>query len=212
MRQKTFYGKKWLLFFIFFFLFIILSWIVLKKESFWLDQEISAFIESIRSTQLTEIFKWITNLVSVPALVIVCLLIYGNRITRKEGNIIVLNLIVVAILNALLKLAFARNRPMGIPLIEETGYSFPSGHSMISMAYFGLFIYLIYHSNFSPKKKWSMIVLFSFLILLIGISRIYLGVHYPSDVIGGFFLSVAYLILFTHVVSIYRKKRCKNGI
>ncbi len=213
MRDKTVYAKKWILFLILLLLFIVLTWTILKTEPFWLDQKISLFIESIRNPQMTVLFKWITNLVSVPALVVVCLLIYGNKSTRKDGNIIVLNLAVVATLNSLLKLVFARDRPTGISLIQETGYSFPSGHSMISMAYFGLFIYLIYHSHFSAKKRWSMILLLSFLIFLIGISRIYLGVHYPSDVIGGFFLSVAYLILFTHIVFIYRRKRkCKNDI
>ncbi|MDE5587445.1 MAG: phosphatase PAP2 family protein [Bacilli bacterium] len=164
-------------------------------------------IGKIRSTQVTTIFKGITNLVSLPALIIYCILIYLNSSTRKHGNLVVINLGIVIAFNYLLKLLFARERPFGIALIEETGYSFPTGHSMVSMAYFGLLIYLIYQGNLSKIQKNILIFLFSLLIFAIGVSRIYLGVHYPSDVIGGFFLSMAYLILFTHLVNNYKKNR-----
>ncbi len=199
--------KKWIFFLLLMLFFCLFAKTILQKGSFAFDQTIFDFLEKIRSNQATAIFKIITNLVSLPALIVFCLLIYFNSFTRKHGNLVVINLGIVTIFNYLLKLFFARERPFGIALIEETGYSFPSGHSMISMAYFGFLIYLIYHGSLSTTKKTILMILCSIIIFAIGLSRIYLGVHYPSDVMGGFFLSVAYLIVFTHLIDIYRKNR-----
>lgn len=199
--------KKWIFFFLLMIFFCLFAKTILQKGTFAFDQTIFNLIEKIRSNQATTIFKIVTNLVSLPALIIFCLLIYLNSFTRKHGNLIVINLGIIMLINYLLKLFFARERPFGLALIEETGYSFPSGHSMVSMAYFGFLIYLIYQGNMSTFQKTIFIMLCSVIILAIGVSRIYLGVHYPSDVLGGFFLSIAYLIVFTHLVDIYRKNR-----
>ena len=96
----------------------------------------------------------------------------------------------------LLKNIIQRPRPIEYRLIDETGYSFPSGHSMVSVAFYGLIIYFMYKSIKISKIKWLLISLLSIVIILIGTSRIYLGVHYTSDVIGGFLISISYLIIF----------------
>lgn len=199
--------KKWIIFFSLLFFFCFFAKTVLQKGTFLFDQTIFDSLEKIKSDQVTTIFKMITNLGSFPVLIIFCLLIYLNTSTRKYGNLVVMNLGISTLLNRLLKLLFARERPIGIALIEEAGYSFPSGHSMISMAYFGFLIYLIYHEKIPNISKAIFTVLGSLMILAIGISRVYLGVHYPSDVIGGFLVSIAYLIVFTHLINIYKKNR-----
>lgn len=87
------------------------------------------------------------------------------------------------------------------------GYSFPSGHSMVSMAFYGLLIYLIWKNCANPKLRNSLCFFLALLIPLIGLSRVYLGVHYASDVIGGFVVSLVYLIVFTTVTkSIFELK------
>lgn len=82
----------------------------------------------------------------------------------------------------------------------QVGYSFPSGHSMVSMAFYGFLIYLIYNNIKNKYIKWILICSLSILIILIGISRIYLGVHYTSDVLAGFLLSISYLVIYTRIV------------
>lgn len=112
-----------------------------------------------------------------------------------------INLFIIYILNIILKNIVQRERPNNFRLIDETGYSFPSGHSMVSMAFYGLIIYFIYNYIENKFIKWSLCTMLSILILLIGFSRVYLGVHYASDVIAGFVISIAYLIIFTCTIS-----------
>jgi undecaprenyl-diphosphatase len=103
------------------------------------------------------------------------------------------------LLNQVLKRIIRRPRPTGINLIKENGFSFPSGHSMVSMAFYGVLIYLINKSKLNKETKLLLSLLLSILILFIGISRIYLGVHYASDVLAGFSLSLAYLIISIYI-------------
>lgn len=98
----------------------------------------------------------------------------------------------------MLKNTFLRERPTGINIISETGYSFPSGHSLTAMAFYGFIIYLIYKSNIKNKKIY--IILLGLIIFLIGISRIYLGVHFATDVLAGFIISIIFLICYIHVL------------
>ena len=110
-------------------------------------------------------------------------------------------MVTITVLNQLLKRILQRPRPTEFRIIEETGYSFPSGHSMVSMAFYGYLIYLIYKYVKNKYVKWILIALLSILICTIGVSRIYLGVHYTSDVLGGFLVSISYLILFISTVN-----------
>lgn len=133
-------------------------------------------------------------------LVIITLILIIAIKNKKIKIAIALNIIIEPILNTTLKNIFVRPRPIDYRLIEETGYSFPSGHSMASMAFYGLLIYLIYKNVKNKYLKWTLILVLSVLIILIGFSRIYLGVHYTSDVLGGFLISLSYLIIYTNCI------------
>ena len=89
-------------------------------------------------------------------------------------------------------------------LVKEGGYSFPSGHAMVSFGFYGFLIYLAYKKINNKKIKYPLIISLALLILLIGISRIYLGVHYATDIIGGFIIGFIYLIVF--IKYFYNKK------
>ena len=97
------------------------------------------------------------------------------------------------VLNVVLKQIVQRPRPDGFRLIAETGYSFPSGHSMVSMAFFGLLVWMIwvYEKDRLMRNVWC--VLMGLVIVMVGVSRIYLGVHYASDVLAGFCVSLVWL-------------------
>lgn len=160
-------------------------------------------ILNLRSEPLTAIMKGITNLASAYALIAITIASFVFIRNKKIGKCITVNLVLSTLLNQILKYVVQRPRPEGYMIINENGYSFPSGHSMISMAFYGLIIYLIWKKMKNVKLKYLLCGLFSILIPLIGFSRIYLGVHYASDVIGGFAISIAYLVLYIGAVKTY---------
>ena len=151
----------------------------------------------------TVIAKFITNFCSVFFVIFLSLTLFIVIKNKKIGILINLNLVIATAMNLILKNILQRERPTEYRLIDEKGYSFPSGHSMVSMAFYGFLIYLIYKYVKNSKLKYISISLLGILIILIGISRIYLGVHYTSDVLAGFLISISYLILYTSIVGKY---------
>lgn len=155
------------------------------------------------------IAKMITNFGGVIGIIIIAITISSILIIKKKklmGFLIWVNLACSALLNQILKRIVQRPRPTEYRLIEENGYSFPSGHSMVSAAFYGFFIYLIFKNVKNKYIKWGCISFLSIIIVLIGTSRIYLGVHYTSDVMAGFVISISYLVIFTSIVNDYLDK------
>lgn len=205
MKEKILNAKnfKWIILFICLLMFIAILEDVFEKEIMKLDILGYGLISTIISENITPIAIVITNFggaITLIGLTIIFLLIMKNK---KMSFSILLNLVIVTFLNIFLKNIIQRPRPDDFRLINETGYSFPSGHSMISMAYYGYLIYLIFKFVKNKKLKTFLITFLCILILTIGLSRIYLGVHYTSDVIAGFVLSVSYLIIYTSIIKKY---------
>lgn len=100
------------------------------------------------------------------------------------------------VFNDFLKELFKRQRPDILPLIEQGGYSFPSGHSMGSFIFYGALSFMLFRLLKEKWKKMIAAVLAGCMILLVGLTRIYLGVHYPSDVIAGFSIGAAWLFFW----------------
>ena len=153
------------------------------------------------SSTVTPVARGITFLGGTIFIISSAVLLFIIIKNKKIGFLILANLAIVATLNQLLKHILKRPRPTGYRLIEVSGYSFPSGHSMVSMAYYGFLIYLIYKYVKNKYIKWISICILSIFICLIGISRIYLGVHYTSDVLAGFLISITYLIMYIEIVN-----------
>ena len=193
---------KWILFFICLILFIILTKNVLKHQI--LQQDIiiyNALKTYLLTPTLTPYIKAITNLGGATCLIIITAVIFITIKNKKIGFLTLINLVTITILNQIIKHIIQRPRPTYHTLIKETGYSYPSGHSMISMAFYGFLIYLIYKNLKNKALKITLITFLSLLILAIGLSRIYLGVHYISDVIGGLLISTSYLILYINIIN-----------
>lgn len=168
------------------------------------DQTIYNLIINLMNSNTTAIMMFASYLGSAVTLIVLSIGFIFLLKDKRDSKYISINLVLVFLLNRILKSIIARPRPQVLRLVQESGYSFPSGHSMVSMGFYGFLIYLIYIKIKNKKIKYPLIILLSVLIFSIGISRIYLGVHYATDVIGGFIIAVIYLIIF--VKYIYNKR------
>lgn len=193
---------KWIILFVCLIGFLALAEDVFHKEIMNGDIIGYKFVSTyLISNFATPIAKFITNFGGAIFLIIFTILLFILIKNKKIGFSVLSNLVIVTLLNQLLKNILQRPRPTEFRIVEETGYSFPSGHSMVSMAFYGYLIYLIYRYVENNYLKWTLIVLLSILICTIGISRIYLGVHYTSDVLGGFLISISYLVIYISAVN-----------
>lgn len=187
-------------------LFSVICYGVLSYDSLVIDTKVYSFIaDNIMSDGITSVLKVITELGGVAFIVLAGVLIF--MFCKKIRWFVTFDLVGVTVINQAIKHIVRRPRPNVLRLVEESGYSFPSGHSMVSMAFYGIVIYLVYKNVSNKYLKWLLITLLSLLILSIGFSRIYVGVHYFTDVAGGFLLGLAYLIIY---INIYNKKVGKN--
>lgn len=191
--------------------FLFLSYQISQNEILEMDQ---FFIDQIvlngRTDTLTVTFKFITFFSSVAGIILLTALAMMLINRNREKISFLLNLGGVIGISQILKFLFQRNRPLVIyRLVEESGFSFPSGHSMVGAAFYGYIIYLISKSNWSKNKKSLSILGLSILVLGIGFSRIYLGVHYASDVLAGFSLGICYTLLFI-MIKEYSEATTKN--
>ena len=158
----------------------------------------------------TPIAKFITNFGGAIFVISLTTILFFVIKDKKIGISIITNLGILTILNQIIKFIMPRPRPTEFRIIEETGYSFPSGHSMVSLAFYGYLIYLIYKYINNKHLKRTLIIILSVLICIIGVSRIYLGVHYTSDVLGGFLISFAYLIIYIELVNKFVLEKNKD--
>lgn len=207
MSKITKQSLKIILFSLCIILFVYLTKLLLLNEIKLFDDMVFNLVVNLRCEPLTIIFKFFSFLCSFYFVIILTIIIMLFSKDKKVTFYIALNVLFCFFLNQTLKFFFARSRPTEINLIVENGYSFPSGHSMLSLAYYGFFVYLILNSNIKRKNKILAIISLALLIFFIGLSRIYLGVHYASDVLAGFAISAAYLILY--IQFFYNKKTIK---
>lgn len=188
---------KWIILSICLILFLALAEDVFNKEIMQEDIIGYNFVKTyLIKKEITPVMKLITFFGGATCLIGLTLVLFITIKNKKIGLLIGINLVTITILNQIFKFILQRPRPTENRIINENGYSFPSGHSMISMAFYGFLIYLIYKYVKNKKLKYISITLISILIIFIGISRIYLGVHYTSDVLAGFLFSISYLIIF----------------
>lgn len=157
-------------------------------------------IISARFDEATFFFKQLTQYLNpfVLALVITIVAAFGPG--RHPALSLTLNTAAAFLLNEILKVIFMRERPTGSRLLTETGYSFPSGHSVLAMVFFGFIIWLIWQAlRDRTAWKWFLTIIFAFIIFSIGFSRVYLGVHWLSDVIEGWAVGFIWLMFFIKV-------------
>ena len=197
-------------------LFAALTMFVASGATGAVDSAIEQTVYGWRSPGLNTLLEAITycgNTASIITLTLVLLALPQTRI--RYGLPVFIADVLTTALKVVVKNLIARPRPDAIYfLVPESGYSFPSGHSITSIAVYGMLAWLIwyYHKTDAavgthglgaeaaaaakmPAKKRALMILCAFLSVAIGLSRIYVGVHHPTDVLGGFLAGIATALL-----------------
>jgi undecaprenyl-diphosphatase len=187
---------------------------LLENELARFDQFIINLLALIQGPKVTIFMKGVTQLGSSPIIIIVALFAMYLLLSRRREYVNGLFLLIALLggwgFDVLLKGLFQRVRPDINRLVEVSGYSFPSGHAMVSIAFYGMIAYMFFLNSKTTFYKIIVPILLTILIFIIGISRIYLGVHYPSDVIAGFASGGLWLsgcILALHTFNHYKGKK-----
>ncbi len=172
---------------------------VFEDKSLSFDERVFSAITPYYNSANTASMKFVTFFGSqnflLPANIILILFFLLNKrrqsYSLKIASVAITSTAVMFLLKGILK----RERPL-VPLISQAhGYSFPSGHTFTSFVFFGVLSYIAYKNIQHPVFKWCVIFFMGVLVLLVGFSRIYLKLHYASDVIAGILLGIIWLLL-----------------
>jgi undecaprenyl-diphosphatase len=173
-----------------------------------IDESVLHWFEARRTPALNEIMLEITTLGNGAVLImIVAIASVFLWLTHHRWSVYILLVGVFGgkLLNNILKVGFSRARPDMIEWVDHvSSKSFPSGHAMASMIAYGSVAYLVARLEPTARLRWTTWFLATLIILAIGISRIYLGVHYPSDVLAGFIAGMAWLAFVASSVAAVR--------
>lgn len=194
--------------------FIEITEALLENDIAWLDDTVSTWVHGLRVPALTSLIIGVTWFGDLPAYIVLMLGIVVYFYFRRHNWRLSLQIAAVLIstgsINIIIKNIIGRERPAGEHLIEVSAQSFPSGHAMSSIAFYGFLIYLGW--RYLPRlwMKIAATLLCTALVVTIGFSRVYLGVHYPSDVAAGFMGGLCWLavcILLFSSLRAYRRRR-----
>lgn len=195
-------------------IFVILLIAVMTGSAYGFDDPVREFIYSLRSDTLTVIMKIITYMGNWQIVTLLCIVLLAIKKTRcTYGVPVAAGAIFVTVLNKVIKSIVARPRPdVSLHLIEQGGMSFPSGHAITSMFVYGMLIYLLYVGlqNMQSRRDIVRIVLMIILaipMIFVGVSRVYLGVHYPTDVLAGWCLAGVVIVVESMIYGM-KSARC----
>jgi undecaprenyl-diphosphatase len=176
-----------------------------------LDDLVSNFVYSVRSPLLTEIMFFLSYLGQELLYVFLGILLLLLLKFRKWNEVIILITVAISggIINIIIKEVISRDRPTTDPLFQELFHSFPSFHAMNSFIFYSFCVFLIYKFTRNRMYTFSSFFIGSLIVLGVGSSRIYLGVHYFSDVIAGYVIGLGWVtavVVIEKFVSIFRRK------
>ena len=176
-----------------------------------MDDKITDFIISFRTPARTDFFIFMTEVGDIYGyLIVLAIYFLVSRLIFKRWKYVLVSTLVLILAsgsNLMLKRFINRARPGIEHMVSVETLSYPSGHAMSAMAFYGFLIYLCTRFRINKFIKTGLIALLVFMILSIGISRIYLGVHFPSDIAGGFIAGliwVFFCILIFNLLEIFR--------
>jgi len=195
---------------IFLICFAIVANFVISGRIQAFDDIVRFYIYDHRTDFLDSFFMFVTFFGNPEFIIGFCIVSLFLKATRTRCGLQISSCALASdLLNKLFKNTIQRARPeAAVAFITETSFSFPSGHSMTGLVFYGVLIYCI-RRNFKNRKAANILTaVLSLLIFLIGFSRIYIGVHFPSDVIGGWCIGSAVLCVSILILSkLHRKNR-----
>ncbi|MBT2695647.1 phosphatase PAP2 family protein [Bacillus sp. ISL-55] len=187
-----------------------MSYLVQAEHLVMFDRVVMDGVQGLEADGLTaamKLFTYIGSLKFIVILTIPLFLFLFYVLKHKLEILVFLSVVYITpILNRLLKLYFHRERPDFHRLIEIGGYSFPSGHAMNAFSFYSILAFLLWRHVPTRMGRIAVILLSTFMIIAIGSSRVYLGVHYPSDIIGGFLASGLWVAAVIWFFQRYKEK------
>jgi len=185
-------------------------WLMVEAgDASLIDDPVRNAVISTRSDWLTPVMKAITYMGNWQTITVICLILLAFRKTRLTYGVpLSIGALFVSLANKGIKAIVMRPRPdQAMFLIEQGGWSFPSGHSITSMFFYGMAIWLIRRNVTDHRLADILTALLAIPMILIGVSRVYLGVHYPTDVLAGWCLGVLVVVAIAEVI-----KRTSNDV
>ena len=181
-------------------LFVILGYIVKFYPDMLIgfDQPIQTAIRGDLPVSLTFLFRTITHLIDIPVIitwVLIVAFIFYRKQWKLESYLMLGNLTLAGILIVTFKNIYQRPRPEILHLVEEKGFSFPSGHSLAVTLLIGSLIIIVGQRVKSTRLKLPLQSLLGIYLVSVLVSRVYLGVHYPSDVLASLCLGLGILFI-----------------
>jgi undecaprenyl-diphosphatase len=181
-------------------LFVILGYLVkfFPKSLTHVDKGAQTLVSAVISDNLTTFLRFITHFAGfVYVLILFGILVVIFLMKKWYAELLFLtgNLVLTTLLVPVLKTIYGRERPNLEQLVVENTLSFPSGHASISMIFYACLMLVIYQRLRIFKIRWLTSALLIFFIVVIGFSRLYLGVHYLTDILGGWLLSGSLLLV-----------------
>lgn len=175
------------------------------------DTAIIGFVQGLETPWLTTVMKFFTwigsGYVVVPIAVIGFSVLYFALHYRQQAFLLIVVIAGSVIFNTILKNYFKRERPEIYRILDANGFSFPSGHSMMAFALYAIIAYIAWRNVKTMTSRVALLLFTAFMIIIIGVSRIYLGVHYPSDIIGGFTVSALWVTIAITIYTYWRDKK-----
>lgn len=197
-------------------LFTTVLWVVKIKHGTipLVDQWTRSFVQTMTDSNVYFLFRWLTELGSgtflTPFAIVMCFVLGYRCRDWFVGLMFIGGTVLSYGVNVLIKLFVERERPRIFVAAEAEGYSFPSGHAMISMVCYGLLVYFLTKKIKSRKVIVATQISSAILIFLIGFSRYIISVHYLTDVLAGFIFGFIFLLLWVALYEFIQKRRVSH--
>jgi len=216
LNMKFIFTRSFIISFISALGFAAIAVLIGEQRIAWLDDRLISLVQGWQSDSLTSIMKFFTFIgsgfpvVMITAMIMI-ILYFG---LKYRGELLFFTGVVVgsALLNTGLKLVFHRARPTLHRIVDANGFSFPSGHSMAAFSLYGVVCFLLWKHMGNIYARAVLILIGCSMTVTIGVSRIYLGVHYPSDVLGGFLASATWLTAAIYLYQRLLERRASSRV